>query len=806
VTKDEKFLAQARARWDLAATSQTKQREREKEDLAFYAGEQWPSDLLASRKGVTVGSGSSEQTVPARPSLVINKTIEPVRQVLSQERESDLGYELVPADDFGEMSGPIDHTEIELREGLIRRIQRDPEAEDARTWSFQRAAIAGRGYRLVNTRYLPGKRADQEVYIDRIFDQTSVLLDPSHQQPDGSDMDWGFFGTDMLWDAFKSEYPQAKAAKIQNDQQWRTLTEAVPGWFSGGDGGKDSPKPRSVRVMNYYYIEREPKEVYHLINGSGAYDEELVEITEGVRALRTNPQLTVVKDEDGAEQCHTETTRNVKWCKIIGNEILDKTDWPGRWIPIIEEVGEELQPYDNERRFQGIVRPMRDSCKGNNYIISKFVEYMGLQPIPPWVMVGGQDEGFEAEWNAANTRTLAVLHYNQKDQFDQPAGPPIRPNVSTDVSGLSMGVQIFGQAIQSTSVVPETALGNTDPTVKSGKLARALIEQGERGTTNFLDNHKRSLRHEARVVNDLLYPIYGRPGRLLKIVNGQGETESMLLGVPFTTQGQGKERKPVPVPQGQQPPQDAKFYKLTPDADFNIAVKITKSVETRRQQIASFLGELIGASPEQMQVIGDKLWKYLDVPDHAEIEERYKVMLAPQIQKLLSGNTPLPPEAQQQIAMLEAQLQQILPLADKNKTDLEKTKIQESEETKRMGMRQQAEDSRTRADNETKLAVAELGAKMDRLALFLEERARLGLQIQEGTESEIQRGHDRQMAEVQHQQQLQQAAQGHQQQLEQGQQGHEQALEQQDQQQAGDLVQQTLANQQQQQAAESSAQ
>jgi len=153
--------------------------------------------------------------------------------------------------------------------------------------------------------------------------------------------------------------------------------------------------------------------------------------------------------------------------------------------------------------------------------------------------------------------------------------------------------------------------------------------------------------------------------------------------------------------------------------------------------------------------------------------------------------------------MLEAQLQQILPLADKNKTDLEKTKIQESEETKRMGMRQQAEDSRTRADNETKLAVAELGAKMDRLALFLEERARLGLQIQEGTESELQRGHDRQMAEVQHQQQLQQAAQGHQQQLEQGQQGHEQALEQQDQQQAGDLVQQSLA---QQQAAEQPAQ
>jgi hypothetical protein len=83
-------------------------------------------------------------------------------------------------------------------------------------------------------------------------------------------------------------------------------------------------------------------------------------------------------------------------------------------------------------------------------------------------------------------------------------------------------------------------------------------------------------------------------------------------------------------------------------------------------------------------------------------------------------------------------------------------------------MRQQAEDSRTRADNETKLAVAELSAKMERLTLFLEERARLGLQMQEGTESELTRQHDREMAEQAHQQALQQQAQAHAQHIAQG--------------------------------------
>jgi hypothetical protein len=46
---------------------------------------------------------------------------------------------------------------------------------------------------------------------------------------------------------------------------------------------------------------------------------------------------------------------------------------------------------------------------------------------------------------------------------------------------------------------------------------------------------------------------------------------------------------------------------------------------------------------------------------------------------------------------------------------------------------------KTRMDNETRLAVAELGAKVDRLTLFMEERARLGLQ---GADA-VQAGHDR---------------------------------------------------------------
>ncbi len=752
---DEKVLATARERFELASTATNKQREREKEAIGFYNGHQWSKELLDSRKGQSIGNGSNTQTTPARPSLVINKTREPVRQVLNQERESDLSIEIVPADDFAGLSEPIDSGEIELREGFLRRIQRDQECEDARSWAFNRAVIAGKGYRVVMTRYVPGKSQDQEVYIERIYDQNSVLIDPSHVQPDGSDAEWEFWGTDMFLSAFLGEYgDKTKLKTISNsDDTWRTLGEQAPGWFTGeGD-------QKSLRVMNYCYVEHEPKEVYHLSNGAGAYADELDSLPPGV---------TVLTDEDtGKPQCHTDDVRTVKWCKITGSEILEETTWPSRWLPLIEEVGEELQPYEGERYSEGVVQPMMDSCKGNNYIVSKFVEQVGLTPIPPWMMAAGQDEGFQDEYMASTTRTLPVLHYNQVDDNDRQAPPPARTNVSTDVAAIATGVQIFGQAIAATSVVPQTALGHVDPSVKSGKLAQALIQQGNQGTSNFMDNHVRSMRHEMRVVNDLLYPIYGRPGRLARIVNKQGEQESVIVGQPFVMQGEGPQARPMPV-NGQAPAdgKQAKTLKLTKDADFNIALVVKRKAETRNREIAEILGGVISADPQQMTIIGDLFWKVLDMPDHEKLAERYKAVLDPRVLAVINGEQAPDPKTQAQLAELTQQNQALQQLADKNRTDLEKVKLQEVAESERRRAELDSEDERNRQNNETKLAVAEISALAKQLqqtiSIFAEERARLGVQ----QEAETSRAHEVGMAGMQHQQGLEAGQQGHQQSLE----------------------------------------
>ena len=84
----KKFLQLARERFEMAQTAEQDQRDRERDDLRFYAGDQWDNDLLKSRQGQTIGTGNNQQVVPARPSLTINKTRQHVLQIINDARQN----------------------------------------------------------------------------------------------------------------------------------------------------------------------------------------------------------------------------------------------------------------------------------------------------------------------------------------------------------------------------------------------------------------------------------------------------------------------------------------------------------------------------------------------------------------------------------------------------------------------------------------------------------------------------------------------------------------------------------------------
>lgn len=710
--KDSGLLKLARERWKFADDADGKQSQREIDDLGFYAGDpqqQWGAAALSMR-GAQAATQAGVPATPERPTLVINKVLEPVRQVQNEIRAADIGIELVPADDFGDLGVTPDDTEVTLREGLIRLIQRESEAEAARNWAGDRATIAGRGYYMVLTRYLPGKTRNQEVYVHRIYNQAGVKLDPSHEQPDGSDADWGFVGTWMPWDRFADVYPKLADGKDNpfsesGPEDFTSMTEKYPDWYQAAapadkTKGTDA-RQDAVRIVDYWYTERTSRELVMFEDGTDLWKDEVP-----------------AGDARHVFDTRTVVDKQIKFCKIAGGVmVLEETEWAGPDLPIIKVLGEELQPYDEQRRAIGMVRPARGAQQGFNYMISKLVETVGLTPIPPIIYDPDAIDGYEEWWKQAATRPFFGLPHRTFDDQQRQLAPPHRPNVDPNLQPMSISLGMFDQLIKSTTAVPDPTLGNVDPALKSGKAIREVVSNAKASTSNFLDNRVIATRREGHIINGLLYPIYGRPGRTVEIMTGESERKKFQIADP-SAQGGG-----AVSPEMMQ--RAIQVGKLTKDANFNIIAKVTKNEESRRQQEASALGEIIAADPAQMSVFGDLFFLNSDIPGHKTLAERAKVMLAPPIQAMLAqkeGKGETPQMLQQKIAQMTEQMQHaelaIKELSEEargKKLDVEGKVEVERLQTERdvllEKMRAETELEKARMDNATKLRVAEIAAE-----------------------------------------------------------------------------------------------
>lgn len=747
---DDAILRVARSQFKSGLAARSKQIKREDEDISFYNGDQWPGDIVASRAGQEANNGMPP--IPARPCLVINKQREPVRQVLNMERNSDLGFELVPADDFAGLSEPVDPSEIELREGLVRRIQRESGAASSRTWGFERGVIAGSGYWGVMTRYGEGRTSDQEVYVERFWNQSAVLLVGAFE-PDGSDAEAAFVGLPMPYDQYVSQYPKTASGEDNptasddfTDSDFGGFAKDYPDWF-----GTDKDGARWVRVLRYYYYERESRDLAMLPDGRTFWV-----------AARNGDQPEDVLPADIPKDAYTTRTvveKRVKLCWIDGATILDKVDWEGKYIPVIKYVAEQLQPVDGEMREEGMVRPGRDAQRGSNYMISKGVEMVGLTPIPPLILDPESITGLEEWYYNANTRTLPYLPQRTRGDDGREFREAHRPNVDPNIQPVAAFIQLFDESIQSTMSVHDPSTGKVDPRLKSGKAIQAVIAQDAHGTSQFIDNLGRSIRYEAMIINDLLFPIYGRPGRITKMLTKEGESRPVMMQHPHIMQN----GRPVQAPDDPA----AKTYKLTKDAQFNVAIKIVKNHDLRREQVTEFLGGLIESDPQLMQVYGDMLFKSLDVPDHLEFAERAKAMLAPPIQQLLEakkqGKQPLPPEVLQQMQQGEQMIQHLSKTVEQLEKDKAADSVKQQAETdrtiKKLGMDRElkqmelaARADESEKDRAAKIEVARIAAAKqtaDPAAEAAEERLATGLeQRHEMNIAAADAGHEERLAQM----------------------------------------------------------
>jgi hypothetical protein len=744
-------MQEALKRFKLGVEADTDQRLREEDALRFQVPAMaWPTDVKEQRKPQLVGGVA----IPQRPMLSIPTLDQPIQMTLNAEKAAHLGIKIHP------ISEEANDETAEVIQGLYRRIEVESRAGLARSWAFERAVKAGRGYYRVLTESDPdgGSPFDQKISIKRILQQGSVVLDPFAQEPDWSDGQWAFLIQDMPWDTYKRRFPKSQMAAFDEDELSVVGVE-TPQWVSGDPGSAG----RAVRVAEYYRLEYAPRTRVLLDDGTDAFDDEI-------------PEGRTVLEGDGARSVE-EQVPTLWWSVINAIEELEPAQpQDGRYIPIIPVLGRELIPFEQQRRWVGIIEPNKDAVRLLNYSASSAVELAALESKAPYTMVEGQEEGHEQEWQLANVRNFPYLRYRNVSLNGTPAPPPQRTQVDTSRLGPSMVLlQQAREFIHQGTGAFESALGQQTPSARSGKAVMALQQQYDQGSGHFLDSLAEvSLTYEAKVILDLIPHIYDRPGRVARILDLEDESRTILLNTPFQAPVNGGRPRAVPPgslagmgpgapgagmpppgmpPQGMappgMPPQGIAPPGMPPPGmppgpmppgpmppgpmpgppgampgappapkvftydlrkgRYGVVVTIGRSYKSRTQEGADEMGQLFQANPSLFPILGDLYLKFRDFPGHNEAAERIKKLLPPPLQE---------DDTQQQVTQLQAQLQdQGQMLEQLTKALDEKTREVDTEAVKQQAItaREQA-DAQVRVElermkNETDLAITAMKVK-----------------------------------------------------------------------------------------------
>ena len=151
------FIKEARERFQRGVDFDRENRDQAVEDLKFYAGEQWDDDAQAARKG--------------RPMLTINSLPSFVAQVVGDIRINRPAIRVRPADDG-------DKDLAEIREGLIRAIERDSDAQGVYVNAANNQVACGIGNFRIGLKYASNDGFNRDLMIEAIPNAFAVTWDP----------------------------------------------------------------------------------------------------------------------------------------------------------------------------------------------------------------------------------------------------------------------------------------------------------------------------------------------------------------------------------------------------------------------------------------------------------------------------------------------------------------------------------------------------------------------------------------------------------------------------------------------------
>lgn len=600
LTGDDKIVAQAQRRFRQCEEWESRARKLFLEDIKFSNadsdnGYQWPNDIRRNRD------------IDERPCLTINKTHQHNLQIINDAKQNK------PRCKVNAVGNGATYEAAQIYEGIFRHIEYISNATVAYDTATSFQVQGGIGYWRVVTDYLGNDNFDQEIFIRRIKDPLTVYIDPDINEVDGSDARFGFIFDDMPLDEFRAAYPEYR--EMGGD----TALGNSDGWID----------KNHVRVAEYYRREENKDQ---LISFTDPTTGQPAQFRRGDIPKEWIDQIV----DSPSTRIREIKTWKVEWYLIIGDEIAERRDWAGEYIPIVRVIGEETI-INGELDRKGHTRCLRDPQRIYNYWSSSAVEHVALQSKTPFIASAKAIENLETYWETANTVNHSVLPYNSMDDDGNPIEMPQRAQPPVMAAAYVQGMQIAQQEMSMVSGQYDAQFGNKSNEV-SGVAIQERQRKGENATYHFIDNLAIAIRFTGKIMIDLIPKIYDTP-RILRIIGEDGEEQHVQLDPKAAAAHQKTEAKAKA---------DVASIFNPKVGRYDVEADIGPAYATRRQEAFNAISQILSQDPQLTNLIGDILFKAADFPMASEIAERLERMVPPE-----AKGEGIPPAVQQ----LQQQLQ-----------------------------------------------------------------------------------------------------------------------------------------------------
>lgn len=524
-----------------------------------------------------------------RPALTIDQLSQFVHQVANDIRMNTPSINVIPSNDGDEETA-------EVFKGLIRNIEYRSNADDVYDNASLSAIRCSVGFIQIDHDYVDDEGFEQELLIKRVNNPLACWIDADSIECDGRDARHGTILEPISVAQFKKDYPGKDPVSFGEDE---TQTD-----FKDED---------IINLAHFYRLQDESKDIS--VDDAG----NIVPYIEGMARKRTIKKTIVER------------------YKLSGKDVLEKTTFPGKYIPIVPVYGEENW-INGKRHLISLIRRAKDPQRMQNYWASLETELLQKMPQAPVMVPAGSIDDFIDDWR--NPGKAAALRYKPV-VGGQAVPPPQRLDAPVIPTGI---VNARREAIE--DIKASMGLYNASIGARSNETSGVAIQrrqqEGDVATFHFGDNLVRSITQVGRILVCAIPEIYDTP-RIIRIIGIEDEPDEIGIN-------------------GKIVPDQERMFDLR-KGKYDVRVITGPSFTTKRQETAATLSELIARQPDLAAIMGDIYFKNSDFAGSEAMADRMKKWIEKTNPGVIEteGENPDPQkiQMQQMIEAMQAELMQL---------------------------------------------------------------------------------------------------------------------------------------------------